>query len=131
MDTVYLIRLKVFRLCTIGIIIARGNRYYSLELPWRQNKRNRSCIPSGSYECHHLARSSSGKYQNVYHLRNVKGRSGILIHNGNLPSHTKGCILLGMREGFLGGMKAVLNSKSAMSDFVRIMNKEPFTLRVI
>lgn len=32
-------------------------------------------------------------------LIGVKGRSGILIHEGNLPSHTQGCILVGIWNG--------------------------------
>jgi hypothetical protein len=31
-------------------------------------------------------------------LCGVRGRSGILIHSGNIPKDTAGCILVGMRE---------------------------------
>lgn len=131
MNTAYLFRFKALKNCTIGIFIANGKILYSLEPAWRDNERNISCIPKGEYDCHFMARSSSGKYRNVYHVKNVSDRSGILIHNGNIHQHTKGCILLGTKEGVLGGQPAVLASRSAMNEIVRIMNKQPFKLKVI
>jgi hypothetical protein len=128
--TVYLFRVRVSSLCTIGIMIAGSSIYWTLEPPWRNNRRNVSCIPKGEYDCVYLPRSASGKYRNVYHVTGVQGRSGILIHNGNLPNHTLGCILLGKRTGKLSGSTAVLNSRTAMTEFVRNMNKQSFKLKV-
>ncbi len=131
MRTVYLFRARFSNICTIGVMIIGASVFWTLELPWRNNKRNNSCIPEGTYDCAYMPRSSSGKYRSVYHVRGVEGRSGILIHNGNLAAHTKGCILLGSKAGRLMGEPAVLASRTAMKDFVRKMNKEPFKLRVI
>ena len=115
---------------TIGYLSTGSNNYFTLELPDRENRVNRSCIPTGEYRCSHMVRSSSGKYRNVFHVEGVQGRSGILIHNGNLPSHTKGCILLGTRLGELMGQRAVLNSRVAMKEFNRDMGQDPFNLKV-
>lgn len=131
MKLIYLFRFKLMKICTIGIMIAKDERFFTLELPWLGNKRNVSCIPRGEYECRFMERSSSGKYKNVYHVLNVDNRSGILIHNGNLPSHTRGCILVGGKEGVLGGIVAVLRSRSAMSRLVRTMDKQNFKLKVM
>ncbi|MCH9647392.1 MAG: hypothetical protein K0U98_04080 [Deltaproteobacteria bacterium] len=41
----------------------------------------------------------------------------MLIHKGNIHSHSNGCILLGSSLGFLGGMWAVLGSGKAFGFF--------------
>ena len=116
---------------TMGVFIIDGIKFYTIEKPWLNNKRNKSCIPPGRYLCRFMRRSSSGKYKNCYHLINVRNRSGILLHNGNTVDHTKGCILLGKSRGFLGGARAVLSSRSAMKKLVRITKKKDFYLEVV
>ena len=116
---------------TIGHIDLEGQRFYTLEPAWKDNIRNISCIPLGDYRCNYLPRSFSGKYRKTWHIRHVTNRSGILIHTGNIVSHTKGCILLGTRLGFLYGQAAVLLSRSAMRTFNSILDKESFTLSII
>jgi len=78
-----------------------------------------------------MARSSSGKYKNVYHVQGVEGRTAILIHNGNTTDHTRGCILVGMSMGILANKQAVLNSRTALTKFVNSMNQENFMLKVV
>ena len=91
-----------------GVIgmLKNGSKFlaYTLELEWRNNQRRKSCIPKGTYE---IAYRDFGGYYNRYNerfdnhkkgvleLQNVKDRSAILIHIGNRPSHTAGCILVG------------------------------------
>lgn len=99
---------------TLGLLRVGGQVYATLERPWRQNARNVSCIPAGQYDCEYLPRSASGKYRQVWHVLGVPDRGGILIHNGNTVSHTRGCILVGLRHGVLAGASAVLNSRTAM-----------------
>lgn len=115
---------------TLGVFIINGNQFATIERAWLENKRNESCIPQGRYLCKFLPRSASGKYKNCYHLQNVKDRSGILIHNGNLASHSKGCIILGSRRGFLNGKRAVLSSKTAMTKLASITKRKDFYLTV-
>ena len=73
---------------------------YCLELPWISNKRNVSCIPTGQYNFIPWKRHGKPAFRVEY----VQGRSGILIHIGNLISHTKGCILPGMERNEDGSM---------------------------
>lgn len=130
MITAHLIRYNFLNVCTFGLLVANGEIYHTLELPWLGNKKNQSCIPVGSYKCTYMSSSSSGKYKNVYHVSGVEGRTGILIHAGNIPDQTKGCILIGRNRGSLASCPAVLNSRSALSDFVYGMNKKNFILKV-
>lgn len=97
------------------------NGMYTLELPWRDNQVKVSCIPVGEYEC---ALVDSPKFGKVYGVAKVPGRSHILIHYGNYPSNTDGCILLGMFHDvdFVG------NSRKAFGQFMEEMAGEPFQL---
>lgn len=118
---------------TFGELKTPGFSCVTGELPWRDNEPNKSCIPAGEYECFPY---SSQKYPAAYEVSKVPGRSAILIHQGNLcgdvdkgfQSNVQGCILLGTATGNLSGQKAVLNSKDALTSFVKFMNNQPFKL---
>ena len=125
-----LIRYEKTSTHTRGVFVIDGNVFYTMERAWLNNKRNVSCIPKGRYECTFLPRSGSGKYRKVYHVCRVEGRGGILIHNGNLAQHSKGCILLGMRAGTMGGEAAVLNSRSALKKLNKLC-PDGFKLEII
>jgi hypothetical protein len=114
-----------------SVLLTPQGEFYVLERPWLGNRRNISCIPPGRYRVRYLKRSVSGKYRNVYHVLGVPGRSGILIHNGNTVDHSRGCLLVGKRRGFIGGKRAVLNSRSAMRALVRALGKRDFELTII
>lgn len=131
MKTAFLVRDYVGRDCVMGRLIVDGKAFETLERPWVNNTRNKSCIPSDTYPCYFMPRSASGKYRNVYHVKGVLGRSGILVHNGNIVRHTKGCLLVGKRRGWLSKRRAVLNSKSAMRELVKTIGKEPFNLMIM
>ena len=128
METVYLLRSRHYATCTIGLMWAKGKRFYILEPPWKDNQNDISCIPPGEYICKFIEKSASGKYKDVYWLQDVEGRGGILIHNGNIVAHTLGCLIIGKRAGLLGGKRAVLSSKLALAEFVNLMKKEDFKL---
>jgi hypothetical protein len=55
-----------------------------------------TAIPSGTYEMEF--RYSPGFKMTTPHLQNVKGFEFILIHAGNAPKDTKGCILVGKNQ---------------------------------
>lgn len=97
---------------TFGVLLRRSYPVcVTLELPWRENKRGVSCVPAGAYK---LTRHHSERFPNTWGLHNVPGRDAILIHVGNTPRDTEGCILVGTSFGTLDGLPAVLGSKGAM-----------------
>jgi hypothetical protein len=110
---------------------------HSLELPWRENRRMRSCIPPGSYRVRYVV--TAKRPAGVYLLEGVPGRSSILIHSGNvagdvekgLESDVLGCILLGQTRGTRRGQRAVLLSKPAVAAFVAEMQRQPLTVEII
>jgi len=91
----------------------------TLELPWRNNARRVSCIPAGVYKLDIFYHSPI--YGVVPLVENVPGRDGILLHAGNLPEDTKGCIIVGSRFGLLDHQDAVLRSKLMFEDVQRIL----------
>lgn len=71
---------------------------YSLELPWKDNQRNISCIPKGVYP---IEITYSPRFRTMLpEIRNVKNRSGIRIHSANLTSELEGCIAPGAKLQF-------------------------------
>jgi hypothetical protein len=63
---------------------------HTFELPWKDNEREVSCIPPGTYRIK-LVYSSRLK-RNVFTLMDVPGRTAIHIHPANRASEIKGCI---------------------------------------
>jgi len=93
---------------------------YTLELPWKNNSTNISCIPAGKYR---VIKRFSDQYQHHFHVLNVPGRSMILIHTGNFYTQTKGCILVGTALSDINadGFQDVTNSKIAMTRLNQMM----------
>jgi hypothetical protein len=117
-----------------------------LELPWRDNAKNISCIPPGRYEVDYLPESASGRYNSVYLVNDamqlvqqVVSRDGILIHMGNwagdealgYKSNSDGCLLPCM--GFTVDSDRQLmgyDSKTALQCIHEATNRQSFILQV-
>ena len=112
---------------------------FVMELPWRDNQANVSCIPAGRYQVSYLPRSASGKYRDVYHVQDVPDRSGILIHPGNFAGDKQmgyqtdswGCLLPATRLGVLGGQKAGLASRAALRKLHGLTHRKDFNLTIV
>src|SRR5947208_1162932 len=64
----------------------------TLELPWRWNEKDISCIPAGTYSC--WWRHERGRIQ-LWDIPCPGGyRTGVQIHVGNQPKQIQGCILV-------------------------------------
>lgn len=64
----------------------------TLELPFKANLRNISCVPPGQYE---VKPRNSKKYGDHYIIENVHERSYILLHVANYYTDLRGCIGVG------------------------------------
>lgn len=114
---------------TMGTLSVLDTSFDTLELPWLNNQKNISCIPKALYlvKWVHTFSFPFG----VYQIQNVKGRSGIDFHAGNIAKlHSRGCILLG--KGFTDinndGVKDIINSKVSVGAFVSLLKKQTFQL---
>tara|TARA_R100001224_G_scaffold3632_3_gene2186 strand:+ start:1777 stop:2169 length:393 start_codon:yes stop_codon:yes gene_type:complete len=100
---------------TLGELFLNGERMCdTLELPYKDNQRSVSCIPSGSYKVR-LRYPRESATRNYLHLlvQDVKDRSYILFHRGNTAKDTRGCILVG-----LGSQQDVVHNSTLAMDLL-------------
>ena len=82
---------------TIGELFLNDERMCdTLELPYKDNQRSVSCIPTGSYKVRmrYPRESATRDYLHLL-VQEVKDRTYILFHRGNSAKDTRGCILVG------------------------------------
>ena len=109
---------------TIGKLYFDGEFYgHTLELAWKDNEKRVSCIPKGVYEVkkRHTEKSKY-KYEHL-HILDVPNRDLVLLHIGNYPKNSKGCILLGNTRAlnFVGeSRKAFYKLMYDLTSFERI-----------
>ncbi len=63
---------------------------YNIELPYLDNRRSVSCVPSGIYTFQKIVRPNGDE---AIEILNVPNRTHILAHSGNYMQDTGGCIL--------------------------------------
>lgn len=120
---------------TFGTLEGCGLALRTAELPWRNNARRISCIPTGKYLC---TPYSSKKFPNVYQLQNVPNRDLILIHTGNFAgdvsldyrSDVLGCILVGLSFSKIDGQQSVRQSRKAMDKLRAVAGSNSFWLDI-
>lgn len=119
--------------CTIGILeCTKGNqkfRCFTLELPYRNNKSNISCIPRGEYPCY---KTVSPKFGDCLAVDEVNGRSFIRIHKGNFTYQIEGCILVGdsLADINKDGIPDVTNSVKTLNALLEFLPSD-FTLKIL
>jgi hypothetical protein len=94
---------------TTGILLYNGDPFgYVLEDPDRgldasdpatlsRKIRKETCIPVGRYRVECVWSPSRGKF--TPRLMDVPGFQGILVHTGNRPEDSEGCLLPGLSRG--------------------------------
>lgn len=84
-------------IATLGKLFVDGSEHSStLELPWKDNRHEISCIPPGLYPV--TFRESPKFKRPMLTVGNVPDREGILIHAANHVSELRGCIALGLQS---------------------------------
>lgn len=125
---------------TFGLLRFGPEVVRTVELPWRDNRPQRSCIPKGMYSCSLV---KSPKFGRVYGVHNVPGRSNVLIHSANLAgdvdmgwdTQLHGCIApvtrLGAMRNKSGAMQRCgLVSRPALAKLMTWAGGQPFTLEI-
>ena len=137
MQTAILTRKESSPQGTFGEFQIGDKKWYSLELPWKDNLPEESCIPLGSYQVKTI---NSPKHGNpTYEVQNVPGRGEIEIHSANWAGDAKlgykcqllGCIALGKNVAILEGQPAITESKKAIKEFMEYLAGEEFKLTII
>lgn len=120
-----LTRLKTNLNGTFGEIrLPSGKVISTLELPWKNNQRQISCIPAAIYQCDIV---NSPKFGRVYQVKDVPNRSHILIHAGNWTKDTSGCILVGMSNNDT----QLFESRKALALLMDELKGQSFKLEII
>lgn len=123
MITFTLYRYEYSPICTKGILQVEGiYACDTLELPWRNNEHDISCIPEGTYS---IRQYLSVKNGNCIYVDGVPGRTGIEIHIGNSISNTSGCILVGVKSKDL-----VLQSTQKLSKLLTLLGLKSGMLEI-
>jgi hypothetical protein len=125
---------------TFGVLTFGTEVVHTVELPWKDNARQASCIPVGTYKC---AIVKSPRFGRVYGVSGVPGRSHVLIHSANFggdvskgwDTQLHGCIAPCLRVGKMRNSKgemqsAGLVSRPALSRLMEWADGAPFELEI-
>lgn len=97
---------------TLGTIDFENRPFaQTLEKPWKDNKPFISCIPEGEYLCKRII---SPKFGDTFQIMDVLNRSFVLIHFGNIPEDTEGCLIIGESFGKVKGEYGVISSRTVV-----------------
>ena len=111
---------------TIGRLYVVNDRGFilfecdTLELSWKDNQSNVSCIPPGQYK---VQKRKSEKYNEHFHITNVHNRDYILIHPANYVSQLKGCVAVGRDLADINkdNLMDVTSSKDTMRSLLEVL----------
>lgn len=122
------------------LVLEGGPALRTTELPWRANATGRSCVPPGRYRCELV---NSPRFGKVYEVRDVPGRTNILLHAANFGgdrdkgwhSQLLGCIAPALDVGVLTNplghvQRAGLQSGPALAALMAWGGGLPFELEI-
>ena len=121
---IYLTRLRDNGVQTQGYLtIWNGNSlkaFHTLELPWRDNKQDISCIPAGVYDWKKWISPTKGL---VIEVLRVPNRDKILIHVANFVRELRGCIApgIGSKDIDGDGNLDVTSSRKALNQMLEML----------
>ena len=112
---------------TVGWMDIDGWRCCTIEEIWKENRRNVSCIPVGTYPLrpaiHHISTPDPNDDYPVYEICDVPDRSAIHIHVAQTIRDLQGCVGVGTRHGTLHDHWAVMESRKAFGEMMERMDK--------
>ncbi len=106
------------------VLDSNDNILYScntLELPWKDNKKNVSCVPVGEYKC--VLEYSDRFKKDLWELKEVPNRSECKFHSANYFRQLNGCIALGNGYSDIDGdgWRDILKSRDTMDEFHEVL----------
>jgi hypothetical protein len=119
MKELKIVRLEETPKGAVGVLLIDG-LVHSFTLEPDSGDKKKSQIPLG---CFHVKRFHGAKWKDTFEIV-VPGHTAVLFHSGNTEEHTQMCVLLGEKEGYLKGERAVLESGMAFKSFMEIMGED-------
>jgi hypothetical protein len=123
---------------TLGQIISAALNFHcdTLELPWKNNEHNVSCIPANKYLCKWTRSNRMSKKAGhdvfTYEIMGVPDRAGIRIHSANYFHDLLGCIAFGdgLKDLDMDTELDVIHSGNTIALFARLMDYQDFYLEI-
>ena len=109
----------------------------TLELGWKNNEPQVSCIPAGTYPCKWTRSNRLSELKGedffTYEILNVPNRAGIRIHSANYYHQLRGCISMGsMLKDLNADMELdVVHSGDTVKQFDSVMGGKDFELEIV
>ena len=121
---------------TIGNLYLLNDRggmidsWFSLELPWLNNQKYISCIPIGDYTAY---KHVSPKFGPCLWIKEVNGRSEVLIHPANYHTQLLGCIAIGkdLKHINTGKDIDVAQSRKAMAELLNQIEGNEIHIKIV
>jgi hypothetical protein len=110
------------KVATVGFCDLPELRLQTLELPWRDNENDKSCIPEGTYI---VKRDKIGHHQ-WYAIQNVANREDVELHPANWVHELKGCTAFGLTRKNDG--VSVSESKKALLELLDFAGDDDFLI---
>ena len=125
-----IVRLEEAKDGTFGALLIQGSVFcVTLEPPDKDNQKNISNIPPGTYTCKRVV---SPRFGSTFEITGVPNRTHVLFHAGNIVEDTEGCVIVARKWGVLGATRAVLNSGNTFRQFMqRLANIDEFELEIV
>jgi hypothetical protein len=97
--------------------------FHSMELPWLDNQQNISCIPTGNYKAVIHYSPTFGK---CLWIKDVEGRSEILIHAANFFYDLRGCIGIGKDLYDIDGDSYIdiTSSRDSLTELMELLDNQ-------
>ncbi len=102
----------------------------TLERPWLNNAKGLSCIPAGTYHVKKQPPKADRPYTYFRLPDSETKRTGILIHIGNDPTDSSGCILVGSRFGNYNTDKPTLEESTKKMKFLADTLPDEFIMEI-
>jgi len=114
---------KTLSMCNVELDNGRilMDNFCGIELPWKNNKRNISCIPAGEYKAIAVKRYSNRKY--ALWIQDVPNRSQVMVHTANFVKDLRGCKAPGreFKDIDNDGIIDVTSSQSVMDELQEVI----------
>lgn len=115
---------------TLGFLDIDRKLFPTVELPWKDNEKQHSCIPTGTYL---VSKRFTEHLKSHFILHDVQGRDGVCIHAANYSRQLLGCIAPGQGthvdiDG--DGLKDVAHSQAAMME-LNILLPDEWHLEIV
>ena len=118
---------------TYGYLEVKGQRFYTVELPWRNNRNNESRVPPGLYTLRLrkspiVSKLTEGRHQKGFEVTGVPGRSLIMIHPGYTMETLEGCIAVGGGLEIINGFCALSDTQAAFDRLMSLLGTSDHSL---